>query len=75
MVNLLSIIDSLSISSTRSCRSMSCFEMVGRVGDRRATNGTKEKIGVVCTGIDQRAPSCPRKDGVVEILRGVGGEI
>lgn len=54
---------------------MSCFEMVGGVGDRRATNGTKEKIGVVCTGIDQRAPSCPRKDGVVEILRGVGGEI
>lgn len=46
--------------------------MVGEVGDRRATNDTKEKIGVGCTGIGQRAPSCPRKDGVVGDTQGCG---
>lgn len=38
----------------------------------RATNDTKEKIGVGCTGIGQRAPSCPRKDGVVGDTQGCG---
>lgn len=66
MVKLLSTIDNLSVSSTGSYRSVSCFDLVEGAGHRRATNSTKEKIGVGCSGMAQGAPSCPRKDGVGE---------
>ena len=47
---------------------------MGEVGEGRATNSTRERVGVGRAGMDQRAPNCLRKDGVGgEVCRRAGG--
>lgn len=69
MGKLLSTIDKLSMSSTRSCRSVSCFDLVGEV---RATNSPSERVGVGHAGVDERTPSCLRMEGEIPRRAGAG---
>lgn len=70
---LLSTIDNLSVSSIRSCRTVSCFGLVGGAGHGEQPI-ILEQIGEGCAGMAQRAPSCPRKHGLVEDSQEAGRE-
>lgn len=67
LFKLLSTIDNLSVPSTRPCRRVSCFDLVGGAGHGRATNRTRENRW-------RRAPSCPRKHGLGEDTQEAGRE-